>query len=112
MIDYNIYTYMCVFDFYLFVKSRDTCTLVKSSMQARKVTVHTDIDYTDYCVFISPGKLISIFTVCGALAADCVSQGHTDFLPVILDCFEESCTQASLGKYLKCCNGWVRSMSS
>ncbi|KAF6016920.1 BOK [Bugula neritina] len=52
------------------------------------------------------GKLISIFTVCGALADDCVTQGHTDFLPVILDCFEESCSQPLLNTYLKEGNGW------
>ncbi|XP_067951180.1 bcl-2-related ovarian killer protein homolog B-like [Watersipora subatra] len=55
---------------------------------------------------ISWGKLISIFTVCGALASDCVLQGHTDFLPIILDSFEESCSQTSINHYLKSMNGW------
>ena len=53
------------------------------------------------------GKVISIFTVCGAIASDCVSQGHTGFLPLILDMFEESCSKPVLDQYLKNMKGWV-----
>uniref|UniRef100_A0A3B3VA37 BCL2 family apoptosis regulator BOK a n=1 Tax=Poecilia latipinna TaxID=48699 RepID=A0A3B3VA37_9TELE len=53
------------------------------------------------------GKVVSLYTVAGSLAVDCVRHGHPAMIDTIVDCMGEF-VRKSLTPWLKKRGGWVR----
>ena len=53
------------------------------------------------------GKIIALFTIAGALAVDCIQQGHTELVISVVNTFEHI-TSHHLAKWIVRQGGWVR----
>lgn len=56
---------------------------------------------------ITWGKIISLFAVAGGLSVDCVRQGHSDYIPTLLEAVSDV-IEEELVLWINENGGWVR----
>ena len=78
-------------------------------MSTDEIVGDTYLSIADAMVRSSPltwGKVVALFSLGGALAQDCVQQGHAQFVNEVVDCFG-IITDKYLAGWIRRQGGWV-----